>query len=130
MLNILQKNDLFNVLVVVTRYFGGTLLGTGGLVRAYSEATLKALGETNMGFQELGYELKITVKYKDLERLKYYCQKHGINIIEIMYENNIICMLELTNEEKEKLLDENQKEIEILKCIVLAERYIRTNIEK
>ena len=42
MLNILQKNNLCNVLVVVTRYFGGILLGTGGLVRAYSGATLGA----------------------------------------------------------------------------------------
>ena len=43
MLNILQKNNLCNILVIVTRYFGGILLGTGGLVRAYSETTQKAI---------------------------------------------------------------------------------------
>ena len=43
MLNILQKNNLCNVLVVVTRYFGGILLGTGGLVRAYSDSMQNAL---------------------------------------------------------------------------------------
>ena len=43
MLNILQKNNLCNLVVIVTRYFGGILLGTGGLVRAYSEATQKAI---------------------------------------------------------------------------------------
>ena len=43
MLNILQKNNLANVLIVVTRYFGGVLLGTGGLVRAYSECLQKAI---------------------------------------------------------------------------------------
>ena len=43
MLNILQKSDFCNVLVIVTRYFGGILLGTGGLVRAYSEATIDAI---------------------------------------------------------------------------------------
>lgn len=53
MLNILQKNELVNVLVVVTRYFGGTLLGTGGLVRAYSEATLKAIEKAGIGLQKL-----------------------------------------------------------------------------
>lgn len=42
MLNILKKNDLCNVLVVVTRYFGGILLGTGGLVRCYSLATTRS----------------------------------------------------------------------------------------
>lgn len=41
MLNILEKNNFINILVVVTRYFGGILLGTGGLVKAYSEATQK-----------------------------------------------------------------------------------------
>ena len=43
MLNILKKNNLCNILVVVTRYFGGILLGTGGLVRAYSDVTLQAI---------------------------------------------------------------------------------------
>ena len=43
MLNIINKNGLVNVLIVVTRYFGGVLLGTGGLVKAYSDATLNAI---------------------------------------------------------------------------------------
>ena len=43
MLSILQKNNLANVLIIVTRYFGGILLGTGGLVRAYSSSLLKAI---------------------------------------------------------------------------------------
>ena len=43
MLNILQKNELANVLIIVTRYFGGILLGTGGLVRAYSGSLLDAI---------------------------------------------------------------------------------------
>ena len=47
MLNILQKNNLANILIVVTRYFGGILLGTGGLVRAYSDALLEALEKTS-----------------------------------------------------------------------------------
>lgn len=41
MLNIIEKNNISNILIIVTRYFGGILLGTGGLVRAYSEATIK-----------------------------------------------------------------------------------------
>ena len=48
MLNILQKNNLLNILVIVTRYFGGILLGTGGLVRAYSEATQKAIEQSTL----------------------------------------------------------------------------------
>ena len=52
MLDILIKKELANVLVIVTRYFGGILLGTGGLVRAYSEATLKAIDEAEFVNEE------------------------------------------------------------------------------
>ena len=48
MLNLLSKNELVNCLAVVTRYFGGILLGTGGLVRAYSEVTKKAIESANI----------------------------------------------------------------------------------
>lgn len=47
--NILKKNDLTNVLIVVTRYFGGILLGTGGLVRAYSRKCYKSIRGYNKG---------------------------------------------------------------------------------
>lgn len=129
MLSILQKNKLSNVLVVVTRYFGGTLLGTGGLVRAYSDATLKVLLEAGTGKQELGYVVKVVIEYKDLERFKYYCRKHKISIVEIIYEKNIICTIELTKEEKIGLLEESQKEILILDNTVIEEKYIKTILE-
>ena len=129
MLNILQKNELLNVLVVVTRYFGGTLLDTGGLVRAYSDATLKAVQNAEIGRCEIGYVMKIVIEYKDLERFKYYCRKYKILIIEIVYETNIICTIELTKEKKEGLLQKNQKEISILDNAVLEEKYIKANIE-
>lgn len=48
MLNLLSKNEVVNCLAVVTRYFGGILLGTGGLVRAYSEVTKKAIESANI----------------------------------------------------------------------------------
>lgn len=52
MINILKKRDIVNCLVVVTRYFGGILLGTGGLVRAYSEAASQAIGSGMEVFKE------------------------------------------------------------------------------
>ena len=73
MLNILNKNGFANVLIVVTRYFGGTLLGTGGLIRAYSEATLKVINESKIVKQKMGYEMKVVIPYKELEKFKYYC---------------------------------------------------------
>lgn len=130
MLNILQKNNLYNVLVVVTRYFGGTLLGTGGLVRAYSEATVKAIEKASIAIQAQGYLVQIVIEYKDLEKFKYYCRIHGIVIVNTVYENNIICDIEITKKEKENLLEKEQKEIQILRNTVIKEKYIRVNVEE
>lgn len=59
MLNILQKNNLCNLVIVVTRYFGGILLGTGGLVRAYSEVTQQAIEKSTKVIKVIGREMII-----------------------------------------------------------------------
>ena len=130
MLNILQKNNFYNVLIVVTRYFGGTLLGTGGLVRAYSDATIKSLENAKVIIQTKGYLINVIIEYKDLEKFKYYCRMHGIIIVNTVYENNIICTMEISKNEKENLLKKEQKEIQILKNTVIKEKYIRVNVEE
>ena len=108
MLNILAKNNLCNVLIVVTRYFGGILLGTGGLVRAYSDTTTKVINTASMANETMGMEVEIEIDYAQLEMLKYYCKKNNINIVNIVYEKNIKCYLELTEMELEILLDKNK----------------------
>ena len=80
MLNILKKENLCNVLVVVTRYFGGILLGTGGLVRAYSEATQQAIEKSTKVIKVIGREMIIELDYSNLEKFKYYCKNNNINI--------------------------------------------------
>ena len=83
MLNILNKNNLCNVLIIVTRYFGGILLGTGGLVRAYSEATTKVINSASIANETIGSEVEVEIEYTQLELLKYYCKKHNISIVNI-----------------------------------------------
>ncbi len=129
MLNILLRNDLCQVLVVVTRYFGGTLLGTGGLARAYSEATLQAIQNSKIVKQELGYEIELTIDYKDLEKFKFYCHKKGICITNTKYETNVTCNIEVNFEEKEELITEKQRDVQIIKYAVLREKYIKGKIE-
>ena len=63
MLNILQKHDLCNIVIIVTRYFGGVLLGTGGLLRAYSDSLLKAVEESHFIQKCQGIEMLVTVDY-------------------------------------------------------------------
>lgn len=129
-LNIITKNELINVLVVVTRYFGGILLGTGGLVRAYSQSTQEVIKKAEFVIEQKGYELEITLNYNDFEKFKYFCKERKIEIINILYNERIICSIELNNEEKEKLLD-NLKELsfKVEKYKVIKEKNIRKNID-
>lgn len=130
MLNILKKMELVNVLVVVTRYFGGILLGTGGLVKAYSEATKKAIENSKLAIEESGIIAEIKLNYSDFENFKYCCKKSNINIINTEYLDNIICKFEATNEEKEELFKYMEKnEIKIIDFIILENKNIRKNIE-
>lgn len=127
-LNVLEKNELYNVLVIVTRYFGGILLGAGGLVRAYTETAVKAIEKADIVEQENGFELEIWISYQDMEKLKYYCDKNNINIIKWEYEENIGCTLEVTNAEKEIILTDykyNERIPNIVKYEVLREKFIR-----
>lgn len=125
MLNILSKNNLCNVLVVVTRYFGGILLGTGGLVRAYSDATTKVIESATIANETMGLEVEVEIDYNELEMLKYYCKKNNINIVNIVYESNIKCYLEVTNEELEVLLNKNQNNCNILNYRTIKSKNIR-----
>ena len=122
MLNILQKKDLVNV---VTRYFGGILLGTGGLVRAYSEVTQKAIEEANLIDITMGKEYEVKVDYSNLEKLKYYAKTNNISITKIEYLNEIICSLQIQNEDIEKFLrDVEQQKINIIEYKEICEKYI------
>ena len=89
MLNILSKENILNTLVIVTRYFGGILLGTGGLVKAYSEATKLALNEAKIAKVDNGYIYDIEINYSDLENLKYFIKNNEINILKEEYFENV-----------------------------------------
>lgn len=111
-LDILTKQNLANVLVIVTRYFGGILLGTGGLVRAYAEATKKALSNTQFIDKTIGYKIKVEVKYTNLEQLKYTLTKENVKITDICYKENVELILEISKEKWEII----KHRVEELKC--------------
>lgn len=66
MLEVLTGSGIRNIAVVVTRYFGGTLLGTGGLVRAYTQAVKEGLAHCETGILRKGCELEVTTDYNDV----------------------------------------------------------------
>ena len=79
MLDILRGNDLTNVIAIVTRYFGGTLLGTGGLVRAYSECLKKALSVAKFADISTAYEVSFNVSYDDYGKVENIVQNINQN---------------------------------------------------
>ena len=115
MLDILKKNEFTNVLVVVTRYFGGILLGTGGLVRAYSEATKRAIENSDVVKIVSGERYIIEVLYENVNNVLYWCNKLNIKICENVYATTIKLTIELTKDDKEKLI--NNVEIENIKVV-------------
>lgn len=125
MLNILTGKGITNVLVVVTRYFGGILLGTGGLVRAYTGATQEALEKASIIEKDLGIEAEIEVSYPDLEKCKYYLNQKDILITDSEYSENIKLKIE-TTEEKLNEMEENKHNLNfsIINKVVIKEKYI------
>ena len=129
MLNILQKNNLANVLVIVTRYFGGILLGTGGLVRAYSDSVLKAMEESYTVKKCQGIEMQVTVEYSEFEFFKYYCKNNSILITNVEYSETIACKIELEVDKKLKLLRDFETKTVILKNLKeITKKYITKSI--
>ncbi len=126
MLSILQKNNLCNVLVVVTRYFGGILLGTGGLVRCYSQSAIDAIDKSVKLKMCEGTEYEVKIKYEEIENFKYFCNKRDISIINIDYGENIICNIELENENKENFIEDIQEQkVKVLENKELCQRLIK-----
>ena len=125
MLNILKNNNLCNILVIVTRYFGGILLGTGGLVRAYSNATIEGLNNAEKLKMCLGMQFIVYVDYNKLENFKYYCNKNAIKISDTKYVEYAICNIELKNEFVSIFeTDVENKKIDILKYEKIGDKYI------
>lgn len=125
MLKILLEQNLENVLVVVTRYFGGILLGTGGLVRAYSDSMKKALEKVNFIEKAEGYQVSIEVAYQELEKVKYYLKKNNIKIEKMEYLENVELIIELTKENYKELTKINSdKELEFSKIKILKIKYV------
>lgn len=79
-LEVLLGAEITNVVAVVTRYFGGTLLGTGGLVRAYTQATQAALSNAGITTMCYGKELTIRAQYADAGKLQYLLGSQKIKI--------------------------------------------------
>lgn len=85
MLDVLLGEDIYDIAVVVTRYFGGTLLGTGGLVRAYSKAVQEGLAQSIIIEQKYGVLLEVITDYNGIGKLQYLFGQEKMPIMESEY---------------------------------------------
>ena len=88
-LEVIRGRGLTDVLVVVTRYFGGTLLGTGGLVRAYTQAASEGLAHAGILRKVPGVRLKIGTDYTGLGKIQYLLAQRGISILDTVYTDRV-----------------------------------------
>ena len=103
MLEVLTGSGIRNIAVVVTRYFGGTLLGTGGLVRAYTQAVKEGLAHCETGIMKKGCRLEIVTDYNDVGKLQYYFGQNGIVPSDSIYAENVKLILLIPVEKVENL---------------------------
>ena len=102
MLDVLLGEELYNTAVVVTRYFGGTLLGTGGLVRAYSKAVQEGLANSIIIEKKAGVLLEIRTDYTGVGKIQYLLGQKKIPILQSDYTENVLLRVILPVQEEKK----------------------------
>jgi uncharacterized YigZ family protein len=102
----IDREELTNVLVVVTRYFGGTKLGTGGLVRAYGEAASMALTQAGKKSEMITAPLEFSVGHHKVSKVMHVVSRSGARIAETRYDEEVHFRLEVRRSQVEKLRDE------------------------
>lgn len=106
MLEVLLGEGIRNVAVVVTRYFGGTLLGTGGLVRAYSGAVKEGLSACTIGTMRYGVRLLIDIDYTGIGKVQYILAQRGIVPEDTSYTDRVTVQVLLAAEAADGLIKE------------------------
>lgn len=117
MLDVLLLENIHNMVVVVTRYFGGTLLGTGGLVRAYSGAVKEGLANSVILQKQPGRKYLLQTDYSDLGKVQYLLLGNSIPILSEDYGANVsfevLIPLDMEKEVTDQLTDGTNGRIQI-----------------
>ena len=103
MLDVLLKENIHNAAVVVTRYFGGVLLGTGGLVRAYQQATKAGLSASEIIEKKDGAVLFIRTDYTGIGRLQYLFAQEKITVMDTAYEADVLVKAVIPENDKKRI---------------------------
>lgn len=107
MLEVLTKAGLSDVAAVVTRYFGGVLLGTGGLVRAYTRALQEGIEASKTATLCYGTRVLLETEYTAMGKIQYILGKEGIQVEDLQYTDKVVFQVFFREEDRDRL----QKEI-------------------
>lgn len=94
-LEVISGSGIRNVCIVVTRYFGGTLLGTGGLVRAYTDAAKAALAAGTVCKRRSMIRARLDMEYGDLGKLQYLIAKEDARLVNTLYEERVTVLADI-----------------------------------
>ncbi len=106
MLEVLLGEGIRNIAVVVTRYFGGVLLGTGGLVRAYTQAVKEGLLNCSVGTMVHGYEVLLNTDYNGIGKVLYLLGQYGLEPTDSDYGVDVTLQLQIADTQAERLKKE------------------------
>lgn len=104
MLEVLQNQELRNVVVVVTRYFGGVLLGTGGLVRAYTQATQEALKEAQVATMTPMSVMTVQTDYNAIGKIKYVLAQEETPVLNEEYAADVVVTMAVSQSQKDYMI--------------------------
>ncbi len=105
MLDVLLREGIHNAAVVVTRYFGGTLLGTGGLVRAYQKSVQEGLANCVVIEKQQGWILEIQTDYNGMGKIQYLFGNEQISVINTEYSDSVRMTVVVPEEKKQQIED-------------------------
>ena len=118
MMEVLENQGYFDIVAVVTRYFGGTLLGVGGLIRAYQGAVIEGLNASVSGEIHEGFRAKYRFGYDFYGKIKYIAESENIVIEDTLFDETVTISLIFNDSESErlqkKLVEETNANIERL----------------
>ena len=106
MLDVLLGEEVRNICVVVTRYFGGTLLGTGGLVRAYQKSSIDAVDNSILARRTKGSRITISTDYSSAGKIQYVAQQNGWMLTDTIYAADVSLVIEVPMPERERVVKE------------------------
>ncbi len=103
-LEVINGSGIHNICIVVTRYFGGTLLGTGGLVRAYTDASKEALKACETKLMQRLIPVDIATNYTDMGKIQYILNTAGVNIVDTVFTDEVLIKVELPYDTHSKII--------------------------